>query len=198
MPKFSQRKDEKMNNGIREKLVIIINGSAECGKDTLCTLAAKHYRCQNHSSIDPIKEMAKMGGWIGLKDAKARKMLSDLKRVFVEYNDLPTKYLIKKYYEFERSDDDILFLHIREPDEIRKFWSAITPSSDVLLRDLALLVRRSAAPKMLGNDSDDGVERYPYDSVFVNDDNLERAEEMFVHMIDTAIRFYGLQIVPFR
>lgn len=187
-----------MSDTPREKLVIVINGSAESGKDTLCNLAAKHYRCQNHSSIDPINEMLRIGGWNGLKDTKYRKLASDLKSLMIKYNDLPTKYLIRKYYEFERSDDDILFLHIREPDEIRKFWSAITPSSDVLLRDIALLVRRSAAPKMLGNDSDNGVERYPYDSVFVNDDNLERAEEMFVHLIDTAIRFYGLQIVPFR
>jgi hypothetical protein len=183
-----------MTDNPREKLVIVINGSAECGKDTLCNLAAKHYRCQNHSSIDPIKETAKMGGWIGLKDTKSRKMLSDLKALFIEYNDLPTKYLIRKYYEFERSDDDILFLHIREPDEIRKFYDAIKPSDDILLRDIALLVRRSAAPKMLGNKSDDGVEHYPYDAVFVNDDNIERAEEKFVHMIDTTIRFYGLQI----
>lgn len=187
-----------MNNDIREKLVIVINGSAESGKDTLCTLAAKHYRCQNHSSIDPIKEMARLGGWIGLKDEKSRKMLSDLKRLFIEYNDWPTKYLIKKYYEFERSDDDILFLHIREPSEIWKFWKAITPSEDVELRDLEILVRRTNAPSMVGNDSDDGVTGFPYDAVFVNDDDLDVAEEKFVHLIETAIAFFGLQIQKYK
>jgi cytidylate kinase len=30
---------------MREKLIIIINGTAESGKDTLCNLAAKHYCC---------------------------------------------------------------------------------------------------------------------------------------------------------
>lgn len=181
-------------DGVKEKLVIVINGSAESGKDTLCNLAAKHYRCQNHSSIDPIKEMARVGGWIGLKDTKSRRMLSDLKNLFIAYNDWPTKYLIRKYYEFERSDDDILFVHIREPDEIRKFIDAIKPSDDVLLRDFAMLVRRSSAPKMLGNAADDGVSGYPYDAVFVNDTDLDLAEEKFVHMVETAIRFYGLQI----
>jgi len=183
-------------NGIREKLVIIINGSAESGKDTLCTLAAKHYRCQNHSSIDPIKEMARVGGWFGVKDTRSRRLLSDLKNLMIAYNDCPTKYLIRKYYEFERSDDDILFVHIREPDEIRKFMDAIKPSEDVLLRDFAILVRRSAAPKMLGNAADDGVADYPYDAFFVNDTDMDVAEEKFVHMVETAIRFYGLRIEP--
>ena len=102
-----------MTDNIREKLVIVINGTAESGKDTLCNLASKHFRCQNHSSIDPIKVIAKAGGWDGTKDAKSRKMLSDLKAVMIAYNDLPTTYLLRKYYEFERSDDDILLVHIR-------------------------------------------------------------------------------------
>lgn len=185
-------------DGIKEKLVVIINGSGGCGKDTLCNLAAKHYRCQNHSSIDPIKEMAKLGGWIGLKDEKSRKMLSDLKRLSIEYNDWPTKYLIRKYYEFERSDDDILFLHIREPDEIHKFLDALKHSEDIELRDVEILVRRRDAPKMLGNDSDDGVEGFPYDYEFVNDEDLASAEEKFVHILQDIIAFYGLQIKPIR
>lgn len=179
-----------------EKLVIVINGSAESGKDTLCNLAAKHYRCQNHSSIDPIKEMAKVGGWLGIKDSKSRKMLSDLKSLMISYNNLPTKYLIRKYYEFERSNDDILFVHIREPEEIKKFLDAIRPSDDVVMRNLTILVRRSAAPKIVGNDSDDGVGEYDYDLTFTNDTDIEMAEDKFVHVLETAIRFLGLHIAP--
>ena len=181
-------------DGIKEKLVVVINGSGESGKDTLCDLAAKHYRCQNHSSVDPIKEMARLGGWMGQKDAKSRRMLSDLKNLFIDYNDWPTKYLIRKYYEFERSDDDILFVHIREPKEIDKFLMAIKPSEDVEMRNLAFLIRRSAAPTMFGNASDDGVSEYAYDAVFVNDVDLNSAEEKFVHLLETGMRFFGLQI----
>ena len=185
-----------MFNTPREKLVIVINGSAESGKDTLCNLAAKHYRCQNHSSIDPIKEMARVAGWFGIKDSKSRKMLSDLKSLMISYNDLPTKYLIRKYYEFERSDDDILFVHIREPEEINKFLDALRPSEDIAMRNLTILVRRSAAPKVVGNDSDDGVGDYNYDLTFTNDTDLEMAEDKFVHVLETAIRFLGLHIAP--
>ena len=181
-------------DGIKEKLVVVINGSGESGKDTLCNLVAKHYRCQNHSSIDPIKAMARLGGWTGEKDSNSRRMLSELKNLFINYNDWPTKYLVEKYRSFEQSDDDVLFLHIREPDEIRKFMDAIKPSDDVLLRDAAILVRRSAAPSMFGNAADDGVSGYPYDFLFINDEDLESAEVKFVRMIRDIIAFYGLQI----
>ena len=182
---------------MKEKMIIVINGTAESGKDTLCELAAKHYRCQNVSSIDPIKQMATVGGWSGLKDTKSRKLLSDLKNAMIEYNDLPTKYLISKYYEFEQSNDDILFVHIREADEICKFLDAIKPSDDVETRNLVLIVRRGEH-RLVGNDADDEVEQCPYDAVFVNDTGLEMAEKKFVHMIETAILFYGLQIAPFN
>ena len=83
-----------------KKLVIVINGSGGAGKDTLCDMAAKHFETVNVSSIDPIKRIARENGWNGEKDLKSRKFLADLKQLFTEYNDLPTKYIIEKYKEF--------------------------------------------------------------------------------------------------
>jgi adenylate kinase len=60
------------------KAVIIINGAGGVGKDTICDLAAKHFKVKNISSITPIKELAARCGWGGEKDDKARKFLSDL------------------------------------------------------------------------------------------------------------------------
>lgn len=179
----------------KEKLVIVINGSGGSGKDTLCELASKHYKCRNISSIDPIKEMAKVAGWGGEKTAPARKMLADLKSIITEYNDYPTRHVLAQYREFEQSDDDILFVHIREPGEIRKFLDRLKPSKDVLLRDFEVLVRRSAVPSILGNDADDGVANFPYDMIFVNDDPIDVAEDKFMKLVvETAIKFYGLSM----
>ena len=73
------------------KAVIVINGAGGVGKDTLCDLAAKHFKVRNISTITPIKELASMCGWDGRKDDKSRKFLSDMKRLTVEYNDFPNK-----------------------------------------------------------------------------------------------------------
>ena len=95
------------------KIVIIINGSGGVGKDTLCDIVGKHYSTMNVSSVDPIKEIASKNGWNGEKDSKSRKFLADLKKLFVDYNDLPQKYLFEKYNEFLANDNEILFVHIR-------------------------------------------------------------------------------------
>ena len=98
-----------------KKLVIVINGSGGVGKDTLCDIAAKHYKVKNISSITPIKKIAADCGWDGQKDDKSRKFLSDLKLLCVEYNDYPTRWALAEYLDFKNTDEDIMFVHIREP-----------------------------------------------------------------------------------
>ena len=86
------------------KIVFVINGAGGVGKDTLCDLAAKHFKVYNVSSIDPIKEIAAMTGWKGEKTDKARKYLSDLKALTINYNDYPTVWGKARFDEFMHSE----------------------------------------------------------------------------------------------
>lgn len=165
-----------------EKIVIIINGVGGAGKDTLCDLAAKHYKVKNISAITPIKNIAKEYGWNGEKDAKSRKFLSDLKRVFIEYNDLPTKYLYNQYVEFLESKNEILFVHIREKEEIDKFKKLVD------IRCITLLIDRQIANiEKWGNASDDEVKKYKYDFCFENNKSLSEIEQEFVSFLHTLL-----------
>ena len=160
------------------KIVIIINGIGGAGKDTLCNLAAKYYKVKNISAITPIKDIAQKYGWNGEKDAKSRKFLSDLKRVFIEYNDLPTKYLYSEYKEFVESEDKILFVHIREKEEIEKFKKLVT------IRCITLLVdRQTPNAEKWGNASDDEVKNYQYDFSFENNKSMPIIEQEFVEFL---------------
>ena len=107
-----------------KKQVFVINGPGGVGKDTLCAMAAQHFKVKNVSSITPIKEIATQCGWGGEKTDRARKFLADLKALTVEYNDYPTKWITKEYEDFLSSDEEIMFVHIREGAEIRKFVEA--------------------------------------------------------------------------
>lgn len=171
-----------------EKIVIIINGRGGVGKDTLCEFASKSFKIQNISAITPIKNIAIEYGWRGEKDAKSRKFLSDLKRVFIEYNDLPTKYLYQKYEEFMKSMDQILFMHIREIGEIEKIKNKIKTPCLTLLVDRE--VRSNAE---WGNDSDDQVDQYTYDFYYDNNKTLEKTEEDFITLINDMLNFEGLK-----
>ena len=83
-----------------KKLVMVMNGKGGVGKDALCQALESRFSVVNISSITPIKEIASQHGWQGEKTPEARRFLAELKRVFVEYNDLPTRYLVEQYGAF--------------------------------------------------------------------------------------------------
>ena len=162
-----------------KKVAIVINGAGGVGKDTLCELAAKHFKVRNISSITPIKEVAALCGWDGTKDNKARKFLSDLKNLCVEYNNYPTVWAKRRYDDFLTSDEEILFVHIREADEIKKFVQATGGAA----RTLLVRGGKRMANEKYGNVSDDEVENYNYDYYFLNENALEVAETEFVELL---------------
>ena len=162
-----------------KKLTFVINGAGGVGKDTLCDLAAKHFKVYNISTIMPIKDIARMCGWTGEKSDKARRFLSDLKRVTVEYNDYPTVWATERYHGFLESEDEIMFLHIREPEEIEKFVRATGGEAKTLLIRGGERMKKA----VYGNASDDCVENYAYDYYFVNDKTLEEAECEFCELL---------------
>ena len=161
------------------KIVLVINGSGGVGKDTLCDLTAKHFKVFNESTITPIKQIAAMCGWDGRKDDKSRKFLSDLKALCVEYNDYPTVWATELYRNFLSSDDEVMFMHIREPEEIAKYVKATDGAAKTLLIRGGDRMKKSN----YGNYSDDAVENYNYDYYFVNDKTLEEAERDFCAFI---------------
>lgn len=159
-----------MGGKVVDKRVFIINGSGGVGKDTICALAARVWKVKNTSSITPIHDVARAAGWNGDKTPAARRLLSRLKEVCTEYNDLPFRYCVGAYQEFLQGTDEILFVHIREPEEIERFRQTVGGfCRTVLVRRPALEQSRG----LLGNRSDDGVENYRYDCIFENDGPLE-------------------------
>ncbi len=160
-----------------KKLAIVINGCGGVGKDTLCQLAAKHFVVQNVSSVTPIKELAALCGWNGSKDRRSRKFLSDLKRICASYNDYPNRWVHQQYLAFLQSNAQILFVHIREGSEIRKFVELTGGAAKTLLIRGGERFKRCV--RTYGNASDDGVEEYAYDYYYTNDKTLPQAEEEF-------------------
>jgi cytidylate kinase len=167
-----------------KKAVIVINGAGGVGKDTLCDMAAKHFKVYNISSITPIKEVAKSFGWSGEKTDKARKFLADLKALAVEYNDYPTLWAKARYSEFLASDNEVMFVHIRECDEIRKFVNVTCGAAKTLL----IRGGRRMKKTHYGNSADDMVENYNYDYYFVNENSFAEAERDFVILLEKILK----------
>ena len=163
---------------IGQKLIIVLNGAGGVGKDTICNIVAERYNCVNESSIDPIKEIArKYGGWSGEKDEKSRKFLSDLKLIFSDYNNLPLTYMLEKTRNFlANTEQEIMFVHIREPKEIATFVSMLEEHD---IKCITLLIK-GKSEKQWGNMADDNVENYSYDYKYNNITTLQELPKSFM------------------
>ena len=149
-----------------EKSIVIINGTGGAGKDTFVSFCSEVTGVLNVSTVDKVKEAAKvLVGWNGEKDEISRKLLVDLKQLSVDYNDAPTKYICSMAEDFENSDNNLMFVHIREAREIEK--------AKKLLNAKTLLITNPRVKLITSNDSDGKVNEYNYDYYIVNDGTLD-------------------------
>lgn len=151
------------------KQVIISNGSGTSGKDTFVEMLnlIKPNIAYKYSSIDLVKKCAEILGWNGGKTEKDRKFLSDLKLLATDYNNAPFNDIkaIVKDFKDNKIETELLFIDIREPDEIDKAVKEFNA--------ISLLVRRKNAPKINSNMADANVENYDYNYIINNDGTLE-------------------------
>lgn len=157
-----------------EKLIVIINGTGGSGKDTFVEYVSNYANVVNFSSIDIVKEVARIAGWDGGKTPKDRKFLSDLKVLMSEYNDMPFRSMAEVVNRFIQSDDEILFLHIREPENIKRAVLEFGAST--------LLIKRVGYENINSNYSDASVDNYDYDYRIENDtlEGLDEQAMLFV------------------
>ncbi len=73
---------------------------------------------------------------------------------------------------------DVLFIHIREIKEIKKFLQ-YTTEKGIACKTL-LVTRKEEKNKIYGNCADDMVEQYDYDMVYENNMSLEQTEKTFM------------------
>lgn len=157
--------------------VFIINGSGGVGKDEFINfvddvLFENNVRVGNHSSVSKVKEIARMVGWNGEKTERDRKFLSDLKLLTTAYNDMPLndmKEYVESFFDSFALYNAVVFLHIREPEEIAKAVEAFNAKT--------ILVKRDAVKHITSNMADENVFNYDYDYVIDNSGSLEDLKE---------------------
>lgn len=156
------------------KQIFVINGSGGVGKDTFVELVTvelndklkRFHTVVNFSSVDKVKEIAREIGWDGKKSEKDRKFLSDLKSLTSDYCDMPFQSMNNKIKEFIGSDEgQVLFLHIREPEEIKRVVNEFKAKTILIVRD--------SITQITSNVSDKNVFEYHYDFVIENNGTIE-------------------------
>jgi CO dehydrogenase nickel-insertion accessory protein CooC1 len=174
---------------IMEKKIVLINGSGGVGKDTFIGFCSNYVRVLNVSTIDKVKQAAKILGWDGRKTEKDRLFLSNLKNLSGEYSDHSYNYIKNIIDEFTNEYvrslyagkwPSILFIHVREPKEIER-----------LVKDFGcttLLIKNKNVSQISSNMADSNVENYKYDYIINNDGYLIEFEikaQNFIYLLTT-------------
>lgn len=147
--------------------IILINGAGGVGKDTfveICQRMMDKDKILNISTVDFIKQAAKILGWNEQKDEKGRKFLSDLKDLATEYSDLSVSYISKTILQAQEDGTEAIFVHCREPKELarlKKRFNAIT-----------LLIKNNRVKPIESNHADRDIEQYEYDFIIENNEGL--------------------------
>lgn len=183
--------------------VVIINGKPQSGKDTFCKYAQGY--CDDDesantliiSSVDPLKEMLMQLGWDGTKTDKIRDMLMDMKQLWVQNQDGPTMFLFNNILEFHKActgEDNIVFVHIREPEEIKKLVNALTGFESMGIDVISLLVIRESGedtpnqPAETRRSDDEAlINSYEYDVTINNDEDLIKLQELAAEFVDKLL-----------
>lgn len=161
-----------------DKHIFIINGCGGVGKDTFVKLVSeeldktmkKLHTVTNFSSVDKVKELAKKIGWKGEKSERDRKFLSDLKILVSDYSDMPFQSMKEKVKIFKMDmANQILFLHIREPEEIKRAAHEFCAKT--------ILVKRNSIKQIISNTADKNVFCYTYNFIIENNGTIEDLRE---------------------
>lgn len=169
----------------------ILNGVSTAGKDTFVSMCNGYddhkIFCYQFSSVGWVKEMAYKLGWDGNKDEKGRNLLSGLKHLLTEYDDIPFKKTVEQVRFWTEPEEHItqnyifnyeytlVFIDVREPEEIDKYKKEFNAKT--------ILIRNTEAEAKITNESDTGVLNYEYDYVIWNDstlDNLKKFAGTFI------------------
>ena len=164
-----------------DKQIFITNGMARCGKDTFATFLNELVPTLKYSSIDKVKDVARLCGWEGKKTEKDRKFLSDLKMLTTEYSEMPFKAIENQVSKFLKdSRYQILLIDIREPDEIDKAKLAFNAET--------ILITNSRVENIVSNIGDANVFDYAYDYIIENEGTLEEFKENIKVFVEKVIQ----------
>lgn len=166
--------------------ICIMNGRGASGKTTfekmVQSIAAEQGKyIEIISTIDYVKNIARMLGWDGGKTNEDRRFLSDLKDALTRWKDIPYQKMVTTIKNLEAGNKvDLLFIDCREPKEIQRFVNDYNA--------LTVIVQRGEFIQLMGNHADDEVMNYQYDITIDNSRGLKELQEEAQIFVDTFLK----------
>lgn len=163
--------------------ILIINGTARSGKDTFIGFLKTYYpKTFVHSTVSTVKKAAYIFGYTGHKTAKERKLLSNLKLAWSQFNDGPFNEIVAGIGIIRNwiGTPFIFSICVREPDEIQKIKNRYPDARTILIRRPGL--------ELFDNMADQNVENFNYDFVINNDSTIEDFKKATIDFFNSNLK----------
>ena len=199
-------------------IIVLINGAGGNGKDTFVEAVGKSCSASNLSTIQEVKDAADVlisvvdnydlavgptvcaGKHKEEKTDQYRSFLHDIKMAWANFCDGPNTCILGHLQDIMAEQlsgnvaYDVIFVHVREPEEIEKLKTAITQKLGLIC--ITILVKGLVDPSVYTNSGDAGVYNYNYDMTIINQLNRKELFELqatlFGERIITANLSYGI------
>lgn len=196
-------------------VVVLVSGAGGNGKDTFIDCVNKHLAVENISSIDEIKNMAaslitltadnRFETVNGVKEMtdktdRYREFLHELKMAWSKFNSGPNNYMLQQInhiltmHEDEREKFDVIFVHVREADEIIALKSNIERFLGIGCVTLCITGR--VDPSEYQNECDKNIDEYKFDVTINNAGDLmilELQAMIFASRLQNINMTYGIE-----
>lgn len=161
--------------------VYVVVGEPRTGKDTFIKycqqyLEQKGIASYKLSTVDNVKEAAKLLGWEGEKTPEGRRFLSDLKDLSSAYCDSPFRSLINKCV----TSEGYVFVMMREAAEVKR--------ARLLLGAEVVKLQRLFIDRAFSNHADYEVDKIPADILIKNDADLQHLQAKAEAFIDDRLQ----------
>lgn len=183
---MSENKFSILNHQVK---VYIINGMGTCGKDTFAEFVSANLMkltgfpdndnyayLINLSSVDWPKKVCRFAGWLGGKEEKDRKFISDVNLALEAWNNSPLQTTLDKInIAHKEQGSKYFFVAIREPHRIDKFKKMCKECN---YQVFTVFIRRPGIPQITSNVADAStLKPYDYDYYLDNNGTLEEWQE---------------------
>lgn len=168
--------------------VVIINGVQESGKDSFINFVQSYCNMDecanvlNLSSVDPIKDVLESFGWNGEKTEEVRDIIASIKKIWINAQNGPTMFMMNNILEWHKQglgEDNIVFCHVREPEEIDKLKRAISGMESMGIEIMTMLVVRgdTMVTRHRGADDYSTIIQHSYNKIIYNDGDIFELDE---------------------
>lgn len=148
--------------------IFAINGNALAGKDSFVyKVRAFEPRIRCISTIDPIKDVyASFFGWDGIKTDESRRMLNQLKSIWIKTSNGPSNW-VSDIIDVAVGDSEFLFIMVREFDEMDGIVK-LGRSKGIETKTIRIIRPGLPVPPIEQEFMDQHPKSYRYDWVIVN------------------------------